>query len=545
MKHIFKHIFHLQSRRYVLYILSIFILFVSCKKSFTELNPLDSLSETTAFSDPSKIELVANGMYWQAAVGIYDPGTGPVAGRGYPFGGASVEQGEMRGEDMVNLATFYAITYEATYNAASANNANHWEQLYQLINQANVLADGANKAGQAGILGADVAKQYEGEGKFMRALAHHELLVHFSRPYADNKGSNMGVPYRDVAINNPTAVAANASLGRGTVAEAYTKLLADLDWAEQNLPDKSPRGAARPSKGAAIALKTRIKLHMGDWAGVVAEGAKLGTDGAGPSFTSPVSGFILEADPETPFKNYTGSKESIFSIANSASSNGGVNGALPQMLSAASTAASPSAGRGLVAISPNFYNAPYWVTGDKRRNLLVQQATSPKIFFTNKYWDYTTRANWTPIIRYAEVLLNVAEAKARMGGAANLTGAFNLLNAVRNRSVPVADRFITAPVDLILAILRERRIELSAEGRRWADIQRLALDPVYGTNGIPAKILGSQIKSDGSDYNLTTRPMITPSKASIPYKDFRFVWPLSSREVTANPTLRAQQNPEY
>ena len=129
MKHIFKHIFHLQSRRYVLYILSIFILFVSCKKSFTELDPLDSLSETTAFSDPSKIELVANGMYWQAAVGIYDPGTGPVAGRGYPFGGASVEQGEMRGEDMVNLATFYAITYEATYNAASANNANHWEQL--------------------------------------------------------------------------------------------------------------------------------------------------------------------------------------------------------------------------------------------------------------------------------------------------------------------------------------------------------------------------------------------------------------------------------
>ena len=545
MKHNYNHILHPQGRKYVLYILGIFLLSVSCKKSFTELNPLDSLSESTAFSDPAKIELAANGMYQQAAVGIYDPGTGAGAGRGYPFGGASVEQGEMRGEDMVNLATFYAITYEATYNAASANNANHWEQLYQLINQANVLADGANKAGQNGILAAEIAQQYEGEGRFMRALAHHELLVHFCRPYADNNGASKGVPYRNIVINTPKAVEEGAAMGRGTVKEAYTKLLADLDLAEQYLPATQARGAARATKGAAIALKTRIKLHMGDWPGVITEGAKLGTDGTGPSFSSPVSGFILEADPETPFKNYTGSKESVFSIANSASSNGGVNGALPQMLSAASTAAAPSAGRGLVAISPNFYNAPFWVTGDKRRNLLVQQATSPKIWFTNKYWDYTTRANWTPIIRYAEVLLNVAEAKARAGGAANLLGAFNLLNAVRNRSVPVADRFLVPPVDLINAILQERRIELSAEGRRWPDIHRLALDPVYGTNGIPAKILRSQIKDNGSDYDLVTRPMITPSKAAIPYNDYRFVWPLSSREVSSNPVLRAEQNPEY
>ena len=232
-------------------------------------------------------------------------------------------------------------------------------------------------------------------------------------------------------------------------------------------------------------------------------------------------------------------------VANSASANGGVNGALPQMLAAASTAASPSAGRGLVGINPNFYNAPYWVTGDKRRNLLVQQATSPKIWFTNKYFEYTTRETWVPIMRYAEVLLNVAEAKARIGGAANLEGAFNLLNAVRNRSVPVVERFASAPADLILAILHERRIEFSAEGLRWPDIHRLALDPVYGTNGIPAKVLRAQVKDDGSDYNLTTRPMINPAKAAIPYSDYRFVWPLSAREMDANPVLRAQQNPEY
>lgn len=544
MKHIF-YIHHFLNRKYVLIVLSAVILFVSCKKNFTELNPLDSLSEGTAFSDPSKIELVANGMYQQAAVGVYDAGTGAGAGRGYPFGAASIEQAEMRGEDMVNLQTFYAITYEATYNSASANNANHWEQLYSLINQANVLIEGASNAGKSGILPADVADQYEGEGRFIRALSHHELLIHFCKPYADNKGSGMGVPYREKAVNSPAAVEEGAAMGRGTVAEAYTKILADLDWAEQKLPVNNSKGAARVRKGAAIALKTRIKLHMQDWAGVITEGAKLGTDATSGTFSSPISGFILEADPEAPFKNYSSSKESIFSIANSASSNGGVNGALPAMLSAASTAASPNAGRGLVAISPNFYNASFWVTGDKRRNLLVQQATDPKLWFTNKYWDYVNRANWAPIIRYAEVLLNVAEAKARVGGTANLASAFQLLNAVRNRSVPAADKYTTEPSDLVLAILNERRIEFCAEGRRWPDIHRLVLDPVYKTNGIPAKILSAQLKGDGSDYNLVTRPMLTPSKAAIPYTDYRFLWPISSREVSANPVLRDQQNPGY
>ncbi|HRN47243.1 MAG TPA: RagB/SusD family nutrient uptake outer membrane protein, partial [Niabella sp.] len=66
--------------------------------------------------------------------------------------------------------------------------------------------------------------------------------------------------------------------------------------------------------------------------------------------------------------------------------------------------------------------------------------------------------------------------------------AFQLLNAVRNRSVPAADKYTTEPSDLVLAILNERRIEFCAEGRRWPDIHRLVLDPVYKTNGIPAKI---------------------------------------------------------
>lgn len=545
MKKLFKDRLSLQSRIFVIFILSGLMMLPSCKK-FTELNPLSSLSEATAFTDPSKIELVANGVYQAAAVGFYDPGTGRVAGRGYPFGGASIEQGEMRGEDMVNLATFYQITYESTINATTANNVNHWSQLYALINQANVLIAGVRIAGTSGIITTAVAEQYEGEGRYLRALAHHELLIHFCRPYADGAGSKPGVPYRDIAVNTPEAVALAASIDRGTVAQDYTKILADLDWAEGHLSVTNTKGFARATKGAAIALKTRIKLHMGDWAGVIAEGAKLGADAVAGPYVSPIGAYTLEASPATPFTSFSSNKESIFSIANSAASNGGVNGALAQMLGPSSTATILSAGRGLVGISPNLYNAPFWVTGDLRRDLLtVQQGTSPKIYFTYKYRDYINRSDWAPIMRYAEVLLNVAEADARLGGAVPFSKAFNLLNAVRNRSVPSAAQFLAPPADLILAILNERRIEFSAEGRRWPDIHRLALDPIYGTGGVPAKVLFSQMNATGSDFNLVTRPMITPGKVALPYSDYRFLWPIPSVETSANPVLAAQQNPNY
>lgn len=506
----------------------------SCQ-NFTELDPLSSLSEETAFTTPANIELVANGVYQAAAVGNYNGG----AGRGYPFGAASIEQGEMRGEDMVNLQAFYDITYRAVYTATSANNVNHWEQLYALINQANILIDGVQKAGASGIVAKEVAIQYEGEGKFIRALAHHELLVHFCRPFADGNGSAQGVPYRVKPVTTLAAVSDGIAMGRGTVAEAYAKVLEDLDFAEANLPaTRSANGISRATSGAAVALKTRVKLHMQNWDGVITEGAKLGTGATSGSFTSPIGNYALEASPETPFTSYKSNKESIFSIANSATSNGGVNGALANMFGPSSKSA-----RDLVATSPNLYNAAFWVTGDLRRDRLqIGQTTgSYPFYYSYKYRDYGVFGDWAPVLRYAEVLLNVSEAYARKGDA---TKAFALLNAVRNRSVPASEAFTTAPADLVQAILNERRIEFAGEGRRWPDIHRLAKDPKYATStGIPAKVEVSQVKN--TSYDIKNRPVITGSVAAIPYDDFRFVWPIPASELATNPTLRAQQNPGY
>ncbi len=522
------------------------ILVVSSCKKFTELSPLSQLSETTAFSNPANIELTMNGVYNRAAVGTYNGTTG----RGYPFGAASIEQAEMRGEDMVNLATFFQITYETTITAAasSANNWNMFINLYAMINQCNVVIDGVNGAAAAGTITQAVADVYAGEARFLRALAHHELVLNFCRPYVDGAGNKLGIPYRTVAVTSAAGVAEGLSQPRGTVAEVYTKILEDLDFAETNLPATRTGNAkiARATKGAAIALKTRVKLHKDDFAGVIAEGAKLGT-ATGTTFTSPIGGYALTASPDGPFVSFSNNTESIFSIENGSAANGGVNGALANMWGPASPVGTQVA-RGLVATSPNLYNADFWVTGDTRRTLLqIQQTTAGAMYFFNyKFRDPTTSTDWAPIIRYAEVLLNVAEAYSRT--TALDVRALNLLNAVRNRAVPVASRFTIASfasqTALTQAILNERRVEFAGEGRRWPDITRLSQSPfAVPGGGIPAKVLVTSLAGTGSNYNIVTRPVTPTLKAAIPYTDHKYIWPIPQDELNANPNL--VQNPGY
>lgn len=513
----------------------------SCSK-FTELTPKNQLADNTVFTDSAQVELALNGVYNAAAIGSYNDSY--TAARGYPFGAATIEQGEMRGEDMINLEGFYEITYKAQYSPTSANNVNMWVNLYALINQANTFIEGAQAAATKGIISSGKALQLEAEARFLRALAHHELLINFCRPYASKNGGEVGVPYRTIAMNSVSRIDEAMKVGRGTVAEGYDKLLADLDFAEANLNGATKFGYNHATKGAAIALKMRVKLHKGDYAGVIAEGTKLGTAVAGTSFNSPVNGYALSASPDEPFTKNDKNSESVFSIANSALANGDTNGALPSMF-----LPSTSGGRGLVATSPNLYNAAFWAEDDLRRSLLQIKQTTTKdgkpvdnYYFSYKYRDGLNKSDWAPIIRYAEVLLNAAEAYARTGNTAQ---AFALYNAVRNRSLPATspNRITTPPADMILAILNERRVEFAGEGRRWPDIHRLALDPVYSAKGIPAKVLKSDLKTDGSDYNVVTKPVVKASYNAIVYTDHRFIWPIPSTETASNPNLK--QNPEY
>jgi hypothetical protein len=519
-------------------ILASFINLLSCKKVLDK-QPYTSFSDVSAYSTPDKVLQSLNGVYDAAQSGFYAGG----AVRGYAFGAANIEQGDMRGEDMLNQATFYQITYEATYNNTSANCDYMFENLYALINKANLTIEGIRGA-SGKVITSTLAGQYEAECRFLRAMAHHELVLNFSRPYLDGGGNKMGIVYRDFAANGATADQAIA-LKRSsfTVADDYTKILADLDYAETNL-SATPDAAAsiyRATKVAAIALKMRVKMHMGDWAGVITEGNKI-VSGTAPNYSSPIGGFKLTASPDGPFTNNT-SLENIFSIKNAATDNPGVNGGLAQMYGDPALG-----GRGLARVSPIIWSDPDWKCDDSRRTLLYRTAGTPvNAVYTTKYRDYTNLSDAAPQIRYAEVLLTLAEAQARTAAGVSAS-AVSLLNAVRNRAVTnIAEQFSVAsfatPTDLIKAILKERRIEFLAEGKRWGDISRLALDANYAPipgGGIPAKV-GSGVAT-ASMFNCAGAT-IAKSIPAIPYSDNRFLWPVPLVEIQQNPNY--DQNPGY
>jgi hypothetical protein len=523
-----------------IYILGLLLTVASfgCKKVL-DVVPFSAIPFDEAFSSADYCLLSLNGVYDAAQSGPWSPGASTER-RGYPFGAASIEQGDARGEDVINLAAFFQVTYQASYNATTANNVGHWDNLYSLINKANVSIDGFKGAAEKSIISAELASQYEAECRFLRALAHHELVVHYARPFADGAGNKLGVPYRDFAIASSDAVNEIRKTPRPTVAENYAKILADTR-------SSATLKTTRATKAAAIALKMRVKLHKGDWDGVIAEGNKLVPASVNPldwaSVTSPIGGWALTTAVDGPFTNNS-STESVFSIKNDAQDAPSVNGGLAGMLGSASLG-----GRGLVAISPIIWNNTGWKCDDKRRTALYVTgasniSTTNLSYFTTKYKDYTTRGDFAPMIRYAEVLLTLAEAEARKAGGVS-DRAVALLNVVRNRGLqdPATEQYKVADfadnVALTKAILLERRIEFLAEGKRWPDIHRNALDPNYTTGGIPAKAVnganGLAIYGCGVAY--------TPGQEAIPYDDFRFIWPIPANEIIQNPII--EQNPLY
>ena len=90
-----------------------------------------------------------------------------------------------------------------------------------------------------------------------------------------------------------------------------------------------------------------------------------------------------------------------------------------------------------------------------------------------------------PVLRYAEVLLNYAEAKAELGtiSQSDLDATVNVLRdragmphltMAASTDALQAARYPLVSSDLILEIRRERRVELAVEGRRLDDLNRWA-----------------------------------------------------------------------
>jgi hypothetical protein len=483
-------------KKQIKYIASIclgLVMATSCKKELLSPVPQTSITDATAFDTPARVANQVNSMYAALKAGAF-------------FGGRAQVAGDIRTEEYINETTNLvtgADVWQLNATGTSQNFVkNLWAAAYSAINQCNLFIDGMAAKGTS-VVGAALSANYIGEARLIRAICYWKLLEHYARPYADGNGSKPGVPLRLVGIKESGA----SDLARSTVAEVYTQIIADLDFAEANLPSSyssASLNTTRGHKNTAIAFKTRVYLGMQDYVKVVAEANKIVPQNTAPFSATTGVAHALQANIANVFASPYNTTESILSMPMSATA--GDNPGTQNQLGfyfVQNGSALGSAEFSLNAVSGIIANAS-WTAADARKTALVfTNATNGKKFVA-KYKTGSPYTDWAPIIRYSEVMLNLAEALARTNAGVNAR-ALALLNAVRQRSDPAVILAPLTQADLINAILLERRIELLGEGLRNFDLMRL-LQTIPAKGSIPAK---------------------APSETG-------YIWPISADELSLN-----------
>ncbi len=460
---------------------------LSCDKDFLNTNPNTSINEKDAFNTPKQFQSHVNNLYSGLQKPIF-------------YGGRFIIFNEQRGEEFGqndgNAATGSAVWNQ---NVASTNEYINdvWSAAYTTINAANILL---SQLSTTKIITDSLVKTYTGEAKFVRALCYLSLVQTYAKPYNLDKNA-LGVPLRVTAITT----SGHNDLARSSVEEIYSQIIKDLDDAEILLPvayASSYQNSTHAHKATAIALKTRVYLNQNNFNKVIFEASKIVTSSPPFIYSDGSITHKLESNFSQLFTgSYTGN-EAVFTIA---FANSTTETPPSQFALAFNYVTQPIiflANGGIVN------NSVFSDPNDVRSTLIGLDKANHKIL---KKFSTTTAPfrDYVPVIRYAEVLLNYAEALANND---QLDLASKILIAIRNRSnstyiFPDAD--IQTKENLINSILLERRIELLGEGFRLQDLQRLV-------KTLPAK--------SGS---IGTAPEV-PSSAK------NYIWPIPSGELSAN-----------
>ncbi|AWK06892.1 RagB/SusD family nutrient uptake outer membrane protein [Flavobacterium crocinum] len=354
-----------------------------------------------------------------------------------------------------------ALTHDATTDRVQVA----WRQIYAGINRANVSIDNIPK-----VTGNEVIKtRLINEAKFIRALLYFQAVRLWG-----------GVP---IVLHEATSInLGNLKTNRATVEEVYTQIIKDLTDAEALPATYTAADAGRATSGAAKSILAKVYLTRKDWPNAIAKSREVINGGYG---------YALFEDFQDIFtKTKKNGKEHIFSVQFEPNQAG--NGSSGSTFQATSftgfTATEPADIISDVALFYDIYAA-----GDKRRDVSYAKQllnpttgtlyTFPKPIF-KKYLDLTnlaTPANVSinfPVIRYADILLSLAEAINEQGGPT--AESYELINQIRRRAFGKAITTPDATVDLSglnqatfrAAIQEERKKEFVQEGQRWYDLVR-------------------------------------------------------------------------
>jgi hypothetical protein len=422
----------------------------SCNKEFLNAVPELDLSDATVFNTPARVLSQVNGLYSSAKSGSL-------------FGGRYLIYNDIRGEDWVNRTTNSVTgysTYQGNQDPSDSYLAGFWNVGYGTINRANLFLEGL--AANPNVVPAATAANYRGEAKFIRALTYFALVQYFAKPFVLDKGASAGLPLR---LKGETSSANNA-LARSSVAQVYDQILKDLNEAETELPDSYSSAllnTTRAHKNSAIALKTRVLLAKNDFAAVITEANKI-VSAAAPFRNATRVAFALQADVSNVFKAPYTTSESIFSFPMDATNAPGTQNQLGYYFNAGNVEYYLNTGATGI-----YSQAQFRATDDRKTKLTVATTAVAKFPSSTKFSGVSPYIDYVPNIRYAEVLLNLAEAEAEVGSQ---TRSLALLNAVHQRSDATYDFGTLDKSGLIKAILMERRIEFLAEGFRANDVLR-------------------------------------------------------------------------
>lgn len=433
-------------------------LLVSCTE--LEVTPTSFVTKDNFFI--SQDDAVASVTAVYASLSL-DPGEKSLFGRNLYFLTDMASDYAAAGVSATNpqVRALSSLTHDATSDRVQVA----WRQIYAGINRANVAIDNIPRAAGSEVIKARLIN----EAKFIRGLLYFQAVRLWG-----------GVP---IVLHEPTSIQVESLKSRrATVEEVYAQIISDLTAAESLPATYATTDAGRATSGAAKAILAKVYLTRKDWPNAILKAKEVINGGYGYA--------LFENFADIFDKTKKNGKEHIFSVQFEPNQAG--NGSSGNVFQGTSftgfTATEPADIISDVALFYDIYAA-----GDTRRDVsyvkqLVNPATGalytfPKPLF-KKYLDLNNLATPSnvainfPIIRYADILLSLAEAINEKDGAT--LEAHELVNQVRRRAFtkPIATPNVT--VDLVglttaqlrEAIREERKKEFVQEGQRWFDLVR-------------------------------------------------------------------------
>ena len=441
------------------------------------------------------------------------------------FTGDYVIQPEVQA-DGLNAVIDFTNTYGAWYRwQHTAESGGQWSGFYALISNCNlVLEKGVSLMHTFSDADQITLKHYLGEAYFMRALAYEELAIRFCKPYnASTAANDWGIPL--VTKYAPSSDASTFP-SRAKLDKTYKFIISDLDSAAKYITTPGTQNSGYLTEDAVAALKARVALQMKDYTAAINAAKPLVDGDKYPLVTTAVAMKDMWTNDK--------STEVIFQPVFKAGQLGSATGTVLIDKSGSNTKLNPDFLPTETVLNLYDNKDIRFATYFKPGSITFSSGTAT-LYYCNKYpgnpaycTGNTQFVNAPKIFRVAEMYLILAEAYKESNDETN---ALIYLNALRSKRIAdYVNQTYTGNV-LTDEIRKERQREFYMEGYRLWDLKRYGI----GLSGRTPQD-GTYVYLNGNDNTTNISKEAT---------DFRFVWPIPSHEINANPQIKNQQNEGY